>query len=123
ADGDHVHAVIRGSAENHGGRSGSITTPNPNAQSALLVSAYERSGVDPDTVGYIEAHGTGTSIGDPIEIRGLKNAFQTLAAKRGRTPAATPQCGLGSEKTNIGHLETAAGIAGLIKAVMAVERG
>src|SRR5436305_14155479 len=77
--GDHIYAVIRGSAENHGGRASSLTAPNPRAQADLLVAAYRKAGIDPRTVGYIEAHGTGTQLGDPIEINGLKTAFSELA--------------------------------------------
>ncbi len=121
ADGDDIYAVIRASVENHGGRTGSVTTPNPTAQTELLVRAYEKAAVDPATVGYIEAHGTGTKLGDPIEINSLKSAFRQLYAKTGSKPAA-PHCGLGSVKTNIGHLETAAGIAGLIKVILCLRR-
>ncbi|HZZ56395.1 MAG TPA: SDR family NAD(P)-dependent oxidoreductase, partial [Opitutaceae bacterium] len=104
--------------ENHGGRTASMTTPNPTAQTELLVEAYGKAGVNPATVGYIEAHGTGTRLGDPIEINSLKSAFKRLYAESGEAPPATPHCGLGSVKTNIGHLETAAGIAGLIKVAL-----
>jgi polyketide synthase PksN len=114
-DGDHIYGVILGSAENHGGHVHSLTVPNPNAQAELLNDAYARAGIDPSTIGYIEAHGTGTSLGDPIEINGLKKAF---AHNRGEVPQA--RCAVGSVKTNIGHLETAAGIAGVIKALLAI---
>ncbi|WP_231578090.1 SDR family NAD(P)-dependent oxidoreductase [Dickeya chrysanthemi] len=121
AAGDHIYGVIRASAENHGGRANSLTAPNPRAQTALLKRAYTDAGIDPRSVGYIEAHGTGTPLGDPIEIDGLKSAFQDLYR---HTPATTtlensPQhCGLGSVKTNVGHLEMAAGIAGVIKVLL-----
>ncbi|MEW6381939.1 MAG: SDR family NAD(P)-dependent oxidoreductase, partial [bacterium] len=82
---------------------------------------YEKAQIDPATVSYIETHGTGTSLGDPIEINGLKKAFEELYKKRGKTPPPKPHCGLGSVKTNIGHLETAAGIAGVIKVVLAMQ--
>jgi 3-oxoacyl-(acyl-carrier-protein) synthase len=118
ADDDHIHAVIRGSAVNHGGRASSFTSPNPTAQARLLVAAYEDAGLDPATVSYIEAHGTGTSLGDPIEINGLKKGFAELYARAGRPAPTRPHCGLGSVKTNIGHLEAAAGIAGLLKLVL-----
>jgi acyl transferase domain-containing protein/acyl carrier protein/SAM-dependent methyltransferase len=120
ADGDTIYAVIKGVAENHGGRTGSLTAPNPAAQADLLVRAYEEADIDPATVGYIEAHGTGTAIGDPVEINGLKSAFSTLYARRGLAGAASPHCGLGSVKSSIGHLETGAGIAGLLKVVLAM---
>ena len=118
-DGDHIHAVIIGSAENHGGRANSLTAPNPKAQAALLKKAYQRAGIDPTTVGYIEAHGTGTELGDPIEIEALKNAFSALVDNptSGDSP---PYCGLGSVKTNIGHLELSAGVAGVIKTILQI---
>lgn len=116
-DGDHIYALVRGSAENHGGRAQSPTAPNPAAQRDLLVSAYTRANVDPRTVGYIEAHGTGTSLGDPIEIDGLKGAFEALYQQAG-VSIRQKHCGLGSVKTNVGHLEAAAGIAGIFKVVM-----
>jgi polyketide synthase PksN len=74
-DGDHIYGVILGTAENHGGRASSLTAPNPKAQTELLISAYRKAGIDPRTVTYIEAHGTGTELGDPIEINGLKAAL------------------------------------------------
>ncbi len=114
-DGDHIYAVIRGSAQNHGGRSNSFTAPNPKAQAALLTEAYTRTGVDPAHVGYIETHGTGTHLGDPIEIEGLKTAFRQL---NGSQTENKGHCGLGAVKSNIGHSEMAAGIAGLIKVVL-----
>ncbi|HET8774522.1 MAG TPA: beta-ketoacyl synthase N-terminal-like domain-containing protein [Thermoanaerobaculia bacterium] len=117
AAGDHIYAVIVGSAENHGGKANSLTAPNPEAQAELLRQAYLESGVDPRSVTYIEAHGTGTALGDPIEIEGLKAAFAELYGKRGVEPAAR-QCGLGSVKSNIGHLELAAGVAGVIKVLL-----
>jgi acyl transferase domain-containing protein len=116
--GDHVYAVIRGSAENHGGRANSLTAPNPKAQAELLRAAYAQAGIDPRTVGYIEAHGTGTPLGDPVEVNGLKAAFRDLYRATGDAGAASPRCGLGSVKTNIGHLEYAAGIAGVIKVLL-----
>ncbi|HEY0791119.1 MAG TPA: SDR family NAD(P)-dependent oxidoreductase, partial [Chthoniobacterales bacterium] len=105
-DGDRIWGVILGSAENHGGRVQSLTVPNPNAQAQLLQDAYVRAGIDPFTIGCIEAHGTGTALGDPLEINGLKKAF-------GRNTGAViePRCAVGSVKTNVGHLETAAGMA------------
>ncbi|CAM2067521.1 Amino acid adenylation domain-containing protein [Sulfidibacter corallicola] len=118
ADGDRIYGLIRGSAENHGGRATSPTAPNPASQQDLLVSAYSGSGIDPRTVGYIEAHGTGTKLGDPIEINGLKGAFQQLYEKHGYPAPEAPHCAVGSLKSNIGHLEAAAGIAGVIKVLM-----
>ena len=117
AAGDHIYGVILATAENHGGRANSLTAPNPKAQADLLQTAYVRAGIDPGTVGYIETHGTGTELGDPIEINGLNTAFtelfQRFPGHQNRT-----RCGLGSVKTNIGHLETAAGIAGIIKVLL-----
>ncbi|WP_418132428.1 SDR family NAD(P)-dependent oxidoreductase [Variovorax sp. NFACC28] len=115
ADGDHIYGLILGSAENHGGRANSLTAPNPKAQAALIRSAFEQAQVDPRSVSYIEAHGTGTPLGDPIEIQGLKSAFQ--AAAQGEA-LPTGYCGLGSVKTNIGHLELAAGVAGIVKVLL-----
>ncbi|MFA6174768.1 MAG: SDR family NAD(P)-dependent oxidoreductase, partial [Kiritimatiellales bacterium] len=116
--GDHIYGVIRGSAENHGGRGNSLTAPNPKAQAELLKAAYTRAGIDPRTVSYIEAHGTGTELGDPIEINGLKTAFKDLYQATGTPEITAAHCGLGSVKTNIGHLELAAGVAGVIKVLL-----
>ncbi|MCB0210932.1 MAG: methyltransferase, partial [Anaerolineae bacterium] len=121
ADGDQIYAVIRGTAENHGGQATSLTAPNPKAQTDLLVRAYQQADIDPATVGYIEAHGTGTALGDPIEINGLKQAFENLYEQWHHSGPVQPHCGLGSVKTNIGHLETAAGIAGVLKILLALK--
>jgi acyl transferase domain-containing protein/pimeloyl-ACP methyl ester carboxylesterase/acyl carrier protein len=116
--GDHIYGIIRSASENHGGRANSLTAPNPKAQAELLVNAYTRSGIDPRTVTYIEAHGTGTELGDPVEINGLKTAFKELYQATGDPRVAVAHCGLGSVKTNIGHLEIAAGIAGVMKVLL-----
>ncbi|MFJ7205988.1 amino acid adenylation domain-containing protein [Streptomyces sp. NPDC098789] len=116
-DGDAVHAVIKAVAVNHGGRTTSLTAPNPDAQADLLVEAYRAAAVAPETVGYIEAHGTGTALGDPIETAGLSTAFRRLRAENGSAAPRTP-IAIGSVKTNIGHLEAAAGIAGLFKVAL-----
>ena len=116
--GDHIYGIIRASAENHGGRANSLTAPNPKAQADLLQSAYLKAGIDPRTVTYIETHGTGTELGDPIEINGLKLAFKELYRKTGGPEVLSSHCGLGSVKTNIGHLELAAGAAGVIKVLL-----
>ena len=132
--GDRIYAVLRGSAVNHGGRANSLTSPNPRAQADLLKAAYTKAGIDPGSVGYIEAHGTGTELGDPIEINALKTAFQELAQDPDKPPVKgpdrvegngadplSPHCGLGSVKSNIGHLELAAGIAGMIKVLLQLQ--
>ncbi|HEX3046312.1 MAG TPA: beta-ketoacyl synthase N-terminal-like domain-containing protein [Bacillota bacterium] len=118
AAGDHIYGVIRGTAENHGGRANSLTAPNPKAQAEVIRNAYQKAGVDPRTVSYIETHGTGTELGDPIEINGLKLAFQELYQTMGVPQVTFNYCGLGSVKTNIGHVELAAGVAGVIKVIL-----
>ncbi len=120
-DGDPIRAVIRAAAVNHGGKANSLTAPNPEAQAELLVRSYEEARVAPERVGYIEVHGTGTVLGDPIEVAGLKTAFAELFRRAKQPAPGQAFCGLGSVKTNIGHLEAAAGIAGLIKVVLALE--
>jgi acyl transferase domain-containing protein len=114
ADGDHILAVIRGSAVNHDGRSNGITAPNGMAQEAVLREALATANVRPNEIGYIEAHGTGTPLGDPIELHGIGNVFCREVER------AHPLF-VGSVKTNIGHLEYAAGIAGLIKTVLCIQ--
>ncbi len=123
ADGDTIYAVIKGTAVNHGGHVNSLTTPNPKAQAELLARAWRKSGIDPTTAGYIEAHGTGTNLGDPIEINGLKKAFEQLYAEWNKPVPRKAHCGIGAVKTNIGHLETAAGIAGVLKVLLAMKHG
>ncbi|HEX8198977.1 MAG TPA: beta-ketoacyl synthase N-terminal-like domain-containing protein, partial [Isosphaeraceae bacterium] len=113
ADGDPIYAVIRGGAINQDGRTNGLTAPSRSAQEAVLRTAYRRAGVIPGRVRYVEAHGTGTLLGDPIEAHALG---AVLAEGR---PADRP-CALGSVKTNIGHLEAAAGVAGLIKVALAL---
>ncbi|MFF8433572.1 SDR family NAD(P)-dependent oxidoreductase [Streptomyces bacillaris] len=117
-----VRGLLRGSAVNHGGRARSLTAPNPAGQAAMIVRAYTEAGVDPATVGYLETHGTGTELGDPVEINGLRMAFDELARRHGGLPGE-PFCGLGAVKANIGHLESAAGIAGLLKVLLAMRHG
>jgi acyl transferase domain-containing protein len=121
ADGDHIYGIIIGASENHGGRAHSLTAPNANAQAALLIDTYENAQIDPAAVTYIETHGTGTELGDPVEINGLKKAFNQLYKRKGKPMPTKPYCGIGSVKTNIGHLEAAAGIASLIKVLLAVK--
>lgn len=120
-DMDHIYGIIRGSAENHGGRASSLTAPNPNAQVQLLEKVYIQAGIDPRSVSYIEAHGTGTKLGDPIEVTALKKAFSNLYERNSDTHiefSGQAHCGIGSVKTNIGHLEYAAGIAAVIKVLL-----
>ncbi|MEO8804850.1 MAG: type I polyketide synthase [Burkholderiaceae bacterium] len=114
ADGDHVLALIRGSATNQDGRSGGLTVPNGPAQEAVIRAALADAGATPGEIGYVEAHGTGTSLGDPIEVRALAGA---LGAGR----VASDPLLIGSVKTNIGHLESAAGVAGVIKVILALQ--
>lgn len=120
-DGDIIHGVIKGSTINHGGHVNSLTVPNPNAQAELVTLACERAKIAVDTISYIETHGTGTELGDPIEINGLKKAFQTLAKQQFKDDLPNYYCGLGTVKTNIGHLESAAGIAGVVKVLLAMK--
>ena len=122
-DGDPILAVIRSSVEHHGGGATSLTAPNPKAQARLIVEAHHQAGIDPRSITMVECHGTGTALGDPIEVEGLKTAFAELYRERGLKPPTTPHCGLGSIKSNIGHTETTAGIAGLIKLVLALQSG
>lgn len=116
ADGDPIHAVIKGVATNHGGRTSSLTVTNPNAQTELIEGLYTREGIRPESISYIEAHGPGTPVGDPIEVVALKRAFANLHAANG-TEADPGSTGIGSIKTNIGHLEGAAGVAGMVKVI------
>ena len=112
-DGDQILAVIAGSAINHDGRSNGMLAPNPDAQAAVLRKAYKNAGIDPRTVDYIEAHGTGTILGDPIEAEALGRVV-------GRGRAADKPALLGAVKSNVGHLESAAGAASLAKIVLAL---
>ncbi|WP_319447466.1 MULTISPECIES: SDR family NAD(P)-dependent oxidoreductase [unclassified Mycobacterium] len=113
-DGDRIRAVIRGSAINQDGASGGLTVPNGVAQQRVIADALKRAGVAPSEVGYLEAHGTGTSLGDPIEA-------QAAGAAYGIGREASQPLLIGSAKTNIGHLEAAAGIAGVIKVILSLE--
>lgn len=122
-DNDHIYAVIKASAVNHGGHGNSLTAPNPKQQAEVIFNAYEKSEIDPSTITYIESHGTGTTLGDPVEINGLKSAFKKLYSKWGKSGFTTKGCGIGALKSNIGHLETAAGIAGVIKVLLCMKHG
>ncbi|WP_417694849.1 SDR family NAD(P)-dependent oxidoreductase [Roseibium sp.] len=119
-DGDAIHAVIRGIGINHGGRTNSLTVTNPKAQAELIRKVHREAGASPDTINYIEAHGPGTPLGDPIEISGLKQAFETLCDEND-VVLEEQTCGIGSVKTNIGHLEGAAGVAGIVKVLAALK--
>jgi malonyl CoA-acyl carrier protein transacylase len=111
ADGDHVHAVIRGSWTNADGHSAGFAVPDPDRQAELYLRVLEDAGVSARTVGYVEAHGAGTPVGDPVEIRGLTKAFGAHGVAHGSAL-------VGSVKSNIGHLEPAAGMAGFIKVLL-----
>ncbi|WP_346172507.1 SDR family NAD(P)-dependent oxidoreductase [Streptomyces cuspidosporus] len=115
ADGDHIHGVIKGTAVNHGGRSPGYSVPDPVAQGEVIAAALSAAGVDPRALSYLEAHGTGTALGDPIEIEGLLKAFRAGGAPR--------HCAIGSVKSNIGHGESAAGIAGVTKVLLQMRHG
>ncbi|NBE50386.1 type I polyketide synthase [Streptomyces boluensis] len=114
-DGDRVYCVIEGSATNNDGAGEGLTVPNPRAQEEVLRAAYDNAAVDPAAVQYVELHGTGTKVGDPIEAAALGAVFG------GTRPTGHPLL-VGSVKTNIGHLEAAAGIAGLIKVALSIAR-
>jgi amino acid adenylation domain-containing protein len=116
-DGDQIHAVIRGFATNNDGSAKvAYTAPSVEGQSNVIVMAQESAGVDPSTIGYVEAHGTGTPLGDPIELSALNKAFRAKTA-------AKQFCAVGTVKPNIGHLDVAAGVTGLINAVHTVRDG
>jgi acyl transferase domain-containing protein/acyl carrier protein len=112
-DGDDIHGVVRGAAINHGGRSSGYTVPNPRAQAEVVARAWRQSRVDVARLRYIEAHGTGTSLGDPIEIAGLVRGLGERVAS----------CVIGSVKSNIGHTESAAGVASVSKVLMQMRHG
>ncbi|MFI0976950.1 SDR family NAD(P)-dependent oxidoreductase [Streptomyces sp. NPDC021093] len=113
-DGDRIRGVIRGSAVNHGGRTSGLTVPSSAAQQEVIVRALEDAGVSPESIGLLEAHGTGTGLGDPIEVEGLTRAWRGFTDR-------SQFCAIGSLKSNIGHLEPAAGLAGLVKVLLAME--
>ncbi|CUB25616.1 Tyrocidine synthase 3 [Bacillus subtilis] len=110
-DGDHIYGVIKGSAMNQDGTTVGITAPSPAAQTEVIEMAWKDAGITPETLSFIEAHGTGTKLGDPVEFNGLCKAFEKVTEKK-------QFCAIGSVKANIGHLFEAAGIVGLIKSVL-----
>ncbi|WP_028888242.1 aminotransferase class III-fold pyridoxal phosphate-dependent enzyme [Tenacibaculum ovolyticum] len=112
-DNDNIYAVIKGTAINQDGTSSGVVAPNPKAQTAVIKEAAKKANINLETLSYIETHGTGTQLGDPIEFQGLSDAFKESTQKQ--------FCALGSVKSNIGHLFEAAGIAGLIKSVLALQ--
>ena len=115
-DGDRILALIRGSAVSQDGRSNGLTAPSVSGQQQVLRSALETAGLDPSEISYIEAHGTGTALGDPIEFDALKSVY-------GKPRGDAAPCAVGSVKTNIGHTEPVAGMAGLIKTILAFQHG
>jgi acyl transferase domain-containing protein len=115
-DGDHIYGIIKAAAINHGGKTNGYTVPNPNAQASVIGRAFKQAGIHPRTVSYLEAHGTGTFLGDPVEITGLTKAF-------GEYTKDNQFCHIGSVKSNIGHCESAAGIAGLTKVLLQLRYG
>ncbi|WP_344446877.1 polyketide synthase, partial [Kitasatospora nipponensis] len=116
-DGDPVHAVIKATAANNvGGRSSTLTAPDSAAEAEVIARAWEKSGVDPATISYIEAHGTATRLGDPIEIEAIDLAFAGVTERRGF-------CAVSSVKSNIGHTWSVSGLVGLVKAVLALRTG
>ncbi|WP_150246456.1 type I polyketide synthase, partial [Nocardiopsis quinghaiensis] len=112
-DGDRVHTLIKGTAVNHGGRTSRYSAPSPRGQREVVTAALEDARTHPDTITLLEAHGTGTPLGDPIEIEGLTHAYRDHTQRH-------QYCAIGSIKTNIGHLEPAAGLAGLTKIILAM---
>ena len=115
-DKNPIRAIIKGSAVNSDGKSNGVASPNALAQADVIQSAWEKARIDAEHIGYIEAHGTGTKLGDPIELEGLTTAFRRFTDRR-------RFCAIGSIKSNIGHADSVAGLAGLVKLVLAIEHG
>ena len=113
AAGDTIHAVIKGTAVNNDGRTNGLTAPNPAAQREVILAAWQDARIDPRTLQYIEAHGTGTPLGDPVEVAALCGAFEQFTRDR-------QFCGIGSVKPSLGHTDAAAGLAGLIKILLSL---
>ncbi len=110
-DGDQIYGIIKGTAINHGGKTNGYSVPNPNAQANVIGQAFSEAGINPRTISYLEAHGTGTSLGDPIEITALNKSFENYTLDK-------QFCAMGSVKSNVGHCESAAGIAGVTKVLL-----
>ena len=121
-DKDNIYGIIKSSATNHGGRARNLTSPSPYAQAQVIQDVYKKANIAPTKVSYIEAHGTGTPLGDPIEISGLKRAWRHLE-KHFSVKLDKHSCGVGTVKTNIGHLEPVAGLAGVIKILLSFKHG
>ncbi|WP_329440277.1 acyltransferase domain-containing protein [Streptomyces sp. NBC_01426] len=115
-DGDRIRGVVKGAAVNHGGRTSRYSAPSPRAQADVISAALRDAGVSVDSIGLVEAHGTGTGLGDPIEVEGLTRAWRGVTGR-------SQFCAIGSLKGNVGHLEPAAGLAGLVKVLLAMEHG
>lgn len=113
-DKDNIYAVIKGSAINNDGTSNGVTSPNAEAQTDVIIKAWKQAKIDPEQIAYIEAHGTGTVVGDPIEVKGIEDAFYRYTEKK-------QFCGIGTVKTNIGHTVGASGIASLIKVALCLK--
>ena len=113
---DHIYGIIAASAFDHGGRSNGYSAPNPNSQAALIGNTLQKANIHPETISYVEGHGTGTPLGDSIEIAALSQAFRQLTQKK-------QFCPIGSVKANIGHAESAAGMAGLTKIILQIKHG
>src|SRR5262249_5801054 len=111
-NGDHIYALLRGIASNSdGGDASGFYSPSVNGQSRVIQQVLEQTGINPDSITYVEAHGTGTKLGDPVEFSALTEVYRKFTTHKG-------YCGIGSLKPNIGHLDTAAGLAGCIKVVL-----
>lgn len=117
-DGDHIHAVIKGCAlNNDGGKKHSFTAPSVDGQAAVIIDAIRDADIDPSTISYVESHGTGTPLGDPIEVAGLTKAYRDLGVTH------LQECALGTVKTNVGHLDVASGVTATIKTAFALKHG
>ena len=116
-DGDNIYGIIRNSGENHKGKSASLTAPNALAEKELIKTVCQEAKINPDTINYIEVHSTGTKMGDPVEIQGLKGAYEEMAKEVGIS-LKEKTCAISSIKPVIGHLEAASGIAAVIKVLL-----